>query len=449
MTRRIALATTALVTAIVFMMALPGLALFRQEEERALRLGLERDALVLADDASVGDASVWTPQLIEYAQSSGARLAVVNSQGQVVVDTEGKPAGSAFNRPEITSALAGQIVTGVRPSATLGQQLTYAAVPIRSGGAVVGALRISMPASTVDQSVRSLQIGLALALVGIWVLAIVTSWGLASWLARPLRFLAEAARAVGADPHHRVGRLRGPREIAEVAEALDDTAEQLSDALDRSRAVAEESSHHLRTPLAVLRLRLEAISDETEGPLHDEAEAALAEADRLNHRIGQILQLARAGVEAAAVVVDVAEVVAARVAVARAGADAQGVTLAAHGPAHAPLWASALPGDVDRTADELLSNALLYATSSITVDVTSEDEWAVLTVRDDGPGFPPGEEDHVFQRFARGSTARPGGTGLGLAMVRESARAAGGDAVALPGPGGGVEVRWPRTFDDT
>ena len=449
MTRRIAIATTALVTAVVLLMALPGLALFRKEEERALRLGIERDALVLADDSASGDASLWTPRLVDYSQRTGARLAVVGADGKVIVDTEGKPPGSSFDRPEIAAALGGQIVTGVRPSTTLGQQLTFAAVPVRRGGTVVGALRISMPASTVDRSVRSLQIGLALALVAIWVVAIVTSWGLASWLARPLRYLAEAARAVGADPHHRIGRLRGPREIADVAEALDDTAEQLSDALDRSRAVAEESSHHLRTPLAVLRLRLEAISDETVGSVHEEAEAALAEADRLDHRIGQILQLARGGVEAATVEVDIVGVIAARVAEAQAGAEAAGLALSFHYDGIGPLQATALPGDVDRTADELIANALGYATSIIKVGVSADGDWAVLRVRDDGPGLPEGEEEHVFQRFARGTGARPGGTGLGLAMVRESARAAGGDAFAVAGPGGCVEVRWPRSFDDT
>jgi signal transduction histidine kinase len=95
--------------------------------------------------------------------------------------------------------------------------------------------------------------------------------------------------------------------------------------------------------------------------------------------------------------------------------------------------------------DELLSNAFSYAKSRIRVTLTRVMDSVVLTVEDDGPGIADEEEDAVFDRFSRGSGSVPGGSGLGLALVREAARGAGGEAVARRSGLGGllVEVTWP------
>ncbi len=71
----------------------------------------------------------------------------------------------------------------------------------------------------------------------------------------------------------------------------------------------------------------------------------------------------------------------------------------------------------------------------------------LLEVSDDGPGFPPGTTAHVFERFYRADAARSrGGSGLGLSIVRELARAHGGDAVAenLAPRGARVSVLLPQ-----
>jgi len=68
---------------------------------------------------------------------------------------------------------------------------------------------------------------------------------------------------------------------------------------------------------------------------------------------------------------------------------------------------------------------------------------AVITVGDQGPGFPPGFLPHAFERFSRADIGRSraaGGTGLGLAIVDFIARAHHGRAAAVNRPGGGAEV---------
>jgi signal transduction histidine kinase len=106
----------------------------------------------------------------------------------------------------------------------------------------------------------------------------------------------------------------------------------------------------------------------------------------------------------------------------------------------------------DRQAAEqillnLLANAAKYgqgAEGVVDVEVREEGSGAALSVLDRGPGIPESERENVFDRFhrvEREDTAHMPGTGIGLALVRDLARAHGGDAVIRARPGGGCEVR--------
>jgi signal transduction histidine kinase len=114
---------------------------------------------------------------------------------------------------------------------------------------------------------------------------------------------------------------------------------------------------------------------------------------------------------------------------------------------------SSLDAEVDPEAFErvlvnLVDNALKYGLPSdgprvVDVHLEAHSGALVLRVSDRGPGIPSGERERVFQRFVRASRAdashRPG-SGLGLALVRELARAHGGDARLEEREGGGLTV---------
>ncbi|HET9543966.1 MAG TPA: sensor histidine kinase, partial [Gaiellaceae bacterium] len=89
----------------------------------------------------------------------------------------------------------------------------------------------------------------------------------------------------------------------------------------------------------------------------------------------------------------------------------------------------------------LVDNALRHGAGRIVLDATAVGGCTVLSVSDEGPGFPPGFEGRAFERFSRGDEARSsGGAGLGLAIVDAVARAHGGEARARTRPEGGAEV---------
>jgi len=205
--------------------------------------------------------------------------------------------------------------------------------------------------------------------------------------------------------------------------------------------VAADASHHLRTPLFGVRLRLEAIEDiTTDDAVRSEAMAATAEVDRLTHRIEQVLSLARSDSGSTVTQrLNASTKVSGRITEAELIANENNIELS--DDITPDLWIVSSEGTVAKITDELLSNAMSYARSRIHVTLQREGGNVVLVVADDGPGIAIDERESVFQRFTRGSAAVAGGSGLGLALVQESARAAGGDATAGQSQFGGLAVR--------
>jgi two-component system sensor histidine kinase KdpD len=95
----------------------------------------------------------------------------------------------------------------------------------------------------------------------------------------------------------------------------------------------------------------------------------------------------------------------------------------------------------------LLSNAALHTPlgTPIELRVRVESDELILEVADDGPGLPPGNPDRLFDRFQRGADAAPGGTGIGLSLVKGFAEAQGGTVTAANRNSGGAifTVRFP------
>ena len=97
-------------------------------------------------------------------------------------------------------------------------------------------------------------------------------------------------------------------------------------------------------------------------------------------------------------------------------------------------------GVLARVIDELLGNALQYAKARVHVELRRSGRSAELSVADDGTGVPAEERELVFDRFSRGKGSAPGGSGLGLALVRESVTGLGGSASASESRWGGLDV---------
>ena len=188
-------------------------------------------------------------------------------------------------------------------------------------------------------------------------------------------------------------------------------------------------SHELRTPLTSIAGYVEMLRDLHPGPLTAAQDKMLDTVDRnaarLRHLIEDVLTLSK--IEAGAFKsvmqpVDLAEIVAAAVAVLQPAAAAKGLALHRDHPGEG-LVVSGDPGQLDRLLMNLLSNAVKFTPEGgqIQVGAAAEGALAVLTVADSGIGIPDRDQKELFSRFFRASNAVDRsipGTGLGLAIVR-------------------------------
>jgi signal transduction histidine kinase len=178
--------------------------------------------------------------------------------------------------------------------------LLLAAFPVTHSDDVVGAVIVATPRTSVLWHVGVLWAAMAALAAAAVAVAWLVGRRQARRLARPLEDLEESARRLGDGDFSVRSHRGGIEEIDAVGAALDATAMRLDELLARERAFSADASHQLRTPLAGMRLRLEAALERPDADPRPAIAATLVDADRLEAIIDELLTLARAGQRAPA-----------------------------------------------------------------------------------------------------------------------------------------------------
>ncbi|GAA4410309.1 ATP-binding protein [Fodinibacter luteus] len=280
------------------------------------------------------------------------------------------------------------------------------------------------------------------------VVATLIGYALAGRVLRPLRQLADTALSITETGLTQRIPVRGQDEASQIAMAFNDMIGRLESAFANQRRFLDEASHELRAPLTVIRGHLELL-DLEDDPDERAATTTLItdEIDRMNRMVEDLLTLARAErpdfltlgpldlEEWTHEVFRKTSVLCAR-----------GWQL--EGAARATVLADAQR--LTQAVTQLAENACQHSPGAATVWMGSAVEGRVATIwlEDDGAGVAAGDEERIFQRFARGRGGRS--SGLGLSIVAAIADAHGGTARVVPGRGGRgarFEVRFPVDLD--
>lgn len=256
-------------------------------------------------------------------------------------------------------------------------------------------------------------------------------WLMARRLTRPIRVFADAARRLGADPEAEPLTPSGPSEVRVAIAAFNDMQGAIRQHVRQRTQTIAAIAHDLRTPLTRLRFRAE---QAPEG-LRDKMAADVEEMDAL---IGQAMAFVRGEAQTERCErLDLAALAAS----CAAGFAETGAAVTFEGGE--PMWVAGDPAALKRAVANLIDNAVKFA-GRARVSTSSSEGRAVVAVSDDGPGLPEAELEAVFEPFHRGERSRnrqTGGAGLGLAVARQAARAAGGDVILAVKPSGGLIAR--------
>jgi two-component system sensor histidine kinase MtrB len=281
--------------------------------------------------------------------------------------------------------------------------------------------------------------GLLAGLIGALLLFV----GLVASMRRPLQRLVDAAGRLAAGDRSTRVEVGGPSETATLGKAFNEMATELEleaserDQLDRMKdEFVLTASHELRSPLTSVQGFAELLMMDRDSLTQRQVETVEIILDNCRHLVrllNDLLDLARSDAGRLAVrtrptrlgplVEDVVRTM-------RAQTEKSSQTLTEKIEPNLPL-VEVEPDRIRQILVNLVTNAHEYSPERASIQVSARvaDDAVMIDVTDNGPGIPPAQIDHIFERFVRGDaglTQRVGGTGLGLAISRSLVELHGG-----------------------
>jgi heavy metal sensor kinase len=280
---------------------------------------------------------------------------------------------------------------------------------------------------------------------GALALGLLGGWWMSSRVLRPIQSISKTAASISAAQlSERIDTAKIDRELAELATVLNGTFARLEGEFERQARFTADASHELRTPLAVLHAQIELALSRTRAP--EEYEEALERCRnatvRMRGLVDGLLMLARADagkLDLDRQPLDLGHLAASVVEQHHPTAKRGDIELTIESPDQ-PLIVAGDATFLSRVIENLVTNALRHTPQggSVTVAISSAENWAMLRVRDTGSGIPLADQPRIFERFFRADQARSrnsGGNGLGLAICKSIVEAHDGTIAFASEPG--------------
>ncbi|HEY1572869.1 MAG TPA: HAMP domain-containing sensor histidine kinase [Pseudonocardiaceae bacterium] len=407
--------------------------------DQVSRTTLAAQADVVAGQlADVGPGSrLGLAKVADVLRGQGIAVVVLSDSG--VLTGGDHQAVAVVRAAGVTAAPAQPVSATVRVA---GRSVLVEARHVANGGfALVQQVGLGATVTPVLRRDTLLSLGIGL------VVAAAAGLLLAGLLSRPLRRTAQVAMTMGNGRRDLRAPVEGPREVADVADAVNRLADSLARSESRQKEFLLSVSHELRTPLTAVSGFAESLADGvvTGDDVPRVGSLVLDEAQRLDRLVRDLLDLARLGADDFRLdlaEIDLTGLVLATAEVWRARCAARDVPYRVEAPDR-PVVVVADARRLRQVLDGLTENALRVTRAGrpIVLSLGVVPGCAVLRVRDGGPGLSDADFEVAFQRgvlHGRYRHERPVGTGVGLALAHGLVTRLGGTIQAGPAPEGGA-----------
>ncbi|MGJ8532085.1 MAG: stimulus-sensing domain-containing protein [Alphaproteobacteria bacterium] len=340
--------------------------------------------------------------------------------------------GNGRNYPEVVRALSGTPASEVRVT-DQGELTVAVAVPIQRFRAVLGSLLLSTQGGDIDAIVQAERLAIFRVFLVAAIVTILLSILLASTIAGPMRRLAAAADRVrrGVKTRGEIPDFTKRRdEIGHLSQALRDMTDALFTRMAAIESFAADVSHELKNPLTSLRSAVETLPlAKNEEQRERLLSVILHDIRRLDRLISDISDASRLDAELArqsSEPVDLWLLLDTVVAIARETATATSPTieLSIDDALKDQLFVLGDDGRLGQVINNLLDNACSFTGSkgSVRISAVCENDNAVITIEDDGPGIRPDVQTRIFERFYTDRPEREDfgqNSGLGLSISKQ------------------------------
>ncbi|HHW57506.1 MAG TPA: cell wall metabolism sensor histidine kinase WalK [Clostridia bacterium] len=379
----------------------------------------------------VGTSSSYLiePTILEYAKQINSRILFTNVNGKVLVDSapskefEGKVIN---NYNDVKEALAGKGSTSIHDINGVGWAM-YTAVPVIAKNNIVGVILISSSIDNVINLLNSIKYRMIYTFTGIGIIVSFLSLLVASYITNPLKRLTEATNILSQGKLDYKVDVKSSDEIGKLANAFNKMSFNLMKIDEERKRFVSDASHELKTPLASVKALIESLINSKNQDVNFYKEILKdvnGEIDRMTRLVNDLLELARmdrmktAKVRRSEISEIILDVIDSLLPVAKT----KDINLEFKGKNG--VFAEVDPDRLYRMVYNIVENGIKYTHhgGNVMVGLEEDEDNIYLTISDSGIGISEETLPKIFDRFARGDTARSkksGGFGLGLSIAKE------------------------------
>ena len=400
--------------------------LFSKSKESAMLEKCRIAASQISDLEQLTEENVANA-MAQMEEISVTRLIITDQYGKCVYDSysQGNIQSQFVLFPEVVKALESPGNRLFHWQYHDGAITSRAAIPVTSYGILTGSVYMLEYDLEQGALIRSIQYNILTISLLLVAAVIIFSVIFSSVFRSRLRKIVASIRSIRQGNYNHTVKMTGHDELAMLGDEFDDLTEKLQTSENKRHRFVSDASHELKTPLASIKLLSDSI-------LHNEMDMGTVrefvgdignEADRLNRMTQKLLSLSRIDgqPDADCEIIYMAPTLQRVVRMLSGLAAEQEITIETDLSGDSPVLI--LEDDLYQIAFNLVENGIKYNVrgGKLAISLLTQDDNAIMQIKDTGMGIPEDAMPHIFERFYRVDKARSrktGGSGLGLAIVR-------------------------------